>query len=89
MSNYAPEDRAFVLMCKTLLWACLIIPIAGRCFASIQQIVICPTHGTQAHWTGQRKTQFSKDNKRKDYCEYSHPLKDLSGVDKFWQDCDQ
>lgn len=71
---------------KTLAAVLLFVLTAA---ASVQQIVICPTHGSQAHWTGQRKTQFGKDNKRKDYCEYSHPLKDLSGVDKFWQECSE
>jgi hypothetical protein len=67
----------------------LVVMVAFQIAAAwgIQQIVICPTHGVQAHWTGARKTVFSKNNQRRTYCEYSHPLKDLSGVDKFWQDC--
>ena len=50
-------------------------------------IVICPDHGVRSAFTGNKKIVYN-GSKRHDYCEYTHPLKDLSNSHKFWSDCE-
>lgn len=50
-------------------------------------LVICPEHGVKSAFTGNRQVVFN-GSKRHNYCEYTHPLRDLSGNHKFWSDCE-
>jgi putative flippase GtrA len=49
-------------------------------------VVVCPDHGVRSAFTGNRQITFN-GSKRHEYCEYTHPSKDLKGNHKFWTDC--
>jgi hypothetical protein len=70
---------------RVVVFTMLTVVLIGRILGA--GLAVCPDHGVKSAFTGNKRSVFS-GNKRLDYCEYTHPLSDLSDSHKFWQRCE-